>query len=53
MIYVPSIAMCGLLAMMSMVAAIILQKRWMKYVALGCALFETGMVAFLVIIARP
>lgn len=44
--------MCGLLAMMSMMAATILRKRWMKYTALVLAAMETAMVIFLVIIAR-
>lgn len=52
MIAIPSIAMCGLLAMLSMVAATILRRRWMRYVALGCAAVETAMVAFLIYIAH-
>lgn len=52
MIAIPSIAMCGILAMMSIVAATILRKRCMQYAALGCAVIETAMVAFLIYIAR-
>ena len=47
MIALPAIAMCGILATISMVAAPILRKRWMQYFALGCAAMETGMVIFL------
>lgn len=52
MIAVPAIAMCGMLAMLSMVGTTILSKPWMRYTALGCAILETGMVIFLVVIAR-
>lgn len=52
MIAVPGIAACGIMAMMSMMGALILSKPWMRYVALGCAALETGMVIFLVCIAR-
>jgi hypothetical protein len=51
MIAIPAIALCGILAMLSMVGALILTKPWMKYVAIGCAVLETAMVIFLVIIA--
>ena len=49
MIAIPAIAICGIMAMMSMVGAVILSKPWMKYVALGCAALETGVALFLVI----
>lgn len=52
MVAIPSIAMCGILAMLSMVGATILSKPWMRYAALGCAILETGMVGFLIYVAR-
>jgi hypothetical protein len=52
MIAIPAIAMCGMLAMLSMVAATILHKPWQRWVAVGCATLETAMVIFLVIAAH-
>ena len=49
MIVIPSIALCGLLAMLSLVGAMILTKPWMRYVAIGCAALEIGMVLVLVV----
>lgn len=52
MITIPSIAMIGLLAMLSMLGATILSKPWMRWAALGIAAVEIAAVAFLILIAR-
>lgn len=52
MIAIPSIAMVSLIAMLSMLGAVILRKPWMKFTALGLAAVEVGLVIFLVIVAR-
>lgn len=49
---IPSIVPVGWLAMLLMVAATVLRKRWQRYFALGCAALQVAIVAWLVIIAR-
>ena len=48
---IPGIAICAIFAALSMVATTILSKPWMRYVALGCAIFQTAVVWALLIIA--
>ena len=48
MIAVPSIALLGLMAMLSLIAATVLRKAWMQYVALGCAAVEIASLIWLV-----
>lgn len=52
MITVPSIVMLSLLAFMSMFAASILSRPWMRWTALTLATMETIMVVFLVMLAK-
>ena len=51
MIAIPSIALLGLLATLSVVAAAILRRPWQRCVMIGCAVLEMGMAIFLVIIS--
>lgn len=46
-----SIAMMSMLAMLSLFAATILSRPWMRYTALALGCLEIGMIFFVLIIA--
>lgn len=52
MIAVPSIALISLLAMLSMVAAVVLRKPWQQWMAVGCATLEVAAVIALIVVAH-
>lgn len=52
MIAAPSIAMIAALAMLSLFAATILSRRWMRYTALGIGIAEIVMLAILLFAIR-
>lgn len=52
MIAIPAIVLIGWMAMLSMIAALILSRRWMRYVALGCAAIQVAAVMVLVLVAH-
>jgi hypothetical protein len=48
MIAAPSIALISILAIMSAVGTAILRHPWQRFLALGCAMLEVGIVIILV-----
>ena len=49
MVAIPSIVLIATMAFLSLFAATISSRTWMKMTALGCAIFEIGAVVFLLI----
>lgn len=52
MTIVPSLALIGLNAMVALVGAIVLRKRWMRRFALGCAVFEIAALTALIVLTK-